>query len=198
MILEFPWDVHPDLTEERLTIIGQLLFRARSNAVLRYNEDIGDDGWTLGCSAFQFCRFEIIKAALSGEYPWLTVTDQSKHLIFHVGAVPVRFYRGESDDPTKRTLAQSFPEFEQLLLIFPDDDSRQNLVYRFAVETDIDGSVLEIKFVGLRGPDPLLCWTVPIDRSAPIMVPVGEPAEGVDLPAPAVVVPGKKDETKAV
>lgn len=196
MVPEFPWDVHPDLTQDRLIFIGQLLYLARSNALARYNEEIGDDGWTLGCCAFQFSRFEILKAASAGELSWLTIQDASKHLIFKVGEVPVRFYRGESDDPNPRTLAQSFPELEQLDLAFPGEDDRHNLLYRFAVETDIDGSVLEVKFVGLRGPTAALCWTVPIDKSVPPLVAMGEPVEGVDLPAPVVEIPGKKRETK--
>ena len=58
-----PWDYHSHLTHEALVAVASLIAQGRSDALIRHNEEIGDDSWTLGCSAFQFARFQITKAA---------------------------------------------------------------------------------------------------------------------------------------
>ncbi|MGA0604674.1 hypothetical protein ACO2Q0_01630 [Phenylobacterium sp. VNQ135] len=184
MIPDLPWEVHPDLTKDRLVHIGQLIAKGRHDAVLFQNEEIGDDTWVLGCRAFQATRHQILTAAASEDFPWLEIIDSSKHLVFKIGAVPVRFYKGAPEEPTVRTLRQTYPELSQLGLIFGDE--REHLVYRFAVETDFDGTVAAIKFVGLLGEAPAFCWDVPLTPAMPSIFPVSPPVEGVDLGAPLV------------
>ena len=193
-----PWDLHTDLTSDRLIEIGRLLRQGRNDALDRFDPSVGDDGWTLGCRAFQFARFQIIEAALGGKYEWLTLQDASRQLVFKVGAVPVRFYRGPADEPTTRTLQQSFPELRQLTLSFPEKSEARHYAYRFAVETDIDGFVTAVKFVALLGDTPVLTWEVPAGATVRALhVVEGAPVEGVDLPAPAVRVPGAEESGKA-
>jgi hypothetical protein len=50
---QFPRDYHPDLTADRLIRVAQCIELGRNDALDRHNEAIGDNGWTLGCSAFQ-------------------------------------------------------------------------------------------------------------------------------------------------
>jgi hypothetical protein len=189
MIPDLPWDLHPDLTRDRLVAIGRLITRGRNDAVLWQNPDIGDDSWVLGCRAFQAARHRIITAAGTDGFEWLNIVDASKHLIFTIGAVPVRFYRGLAEEPTGRTLRQTFPELQQLALVFPGDE-RQDLAFRFAVETDADGTVAVMKFVGLLGEAALLNWTVPLDGATVSIFPMAPPSEGVELSAPVVQIPG--------
>jgi len=187
----YPWDYHSDLTEERLSIIAQLIVDGRQTAVERHDEDAGDNGWTLGCSAFQFARARILWAADSGKHPWLSLIDRTLQLTFNIGSVPVRIYKGEAEEPTTRTLRQSLGELRQLSLLSYVDSYTPDLKYRFAVETDIDGSVAAVKFVGLDGETALLNWEVPYDHSLPAVAGIGRPAtETVELPAPTVGVRG--------
>lgn len=188
MIPDLPWEVHPDLTRDRLIHVGQLIAKGRHDAVSWQNESIGDDGWVLGCRAFQATRHQILTAARSGESPWLEITDGTKHLVFKIGSVPVRFYKGDPEEPTTRTLRRAFPELQQLSLIFPGDE-RQELAFRFAVEPDFDGTVAAVRFVGLLGDSAVLNWTVPLEREVVSIFPMAPPAEGVDLPAPLVRIP---------
>lgn len=190
-----PWDYHPDLTEERLVTVAQLIADGRQTAVELFDEEAGDDGWTLGCRAFQFGRARILRAADGDEHPWLGAIDRTLGLIFTIGEVPVRIYRGDADEPTDRTLRQTFNELRQLSFSFGERDEGRDLAYRFAVETDFDGSVLGIKFVGLRGETATLNWDVPIDLTSEAGT-VGRPAtESVDLDAPAVGVRGRTSKT---
>jgi hypothetical protein len=189
MFPDLPWEIHPDLTRERLVAIGHLITRGRNDAVMWQNPEIGDDGWVLGCRAFQAARYQIISAAGTEGFEWLEIVDPSKHLIFSVGGVPVRFYRGLAEEPTTRTLRQTFPELEQLALVFPGDE-RQDLAFRFAVETDVDGTVAVMRFVGLLGESAVLNWPVPLEGATVSIFPVAPPAAGVELPAPVVQIPG--------
>lgn len=191
MVPDLPWEVHPDLTRERLIEIGQLIMKGRNDAVMWQNEEIGDDNWILGCRAFQATRHQIIAAAESGDRSWLKIVDSSKHLIFKIGDVPIRFYRGSAEEPTSRTSRQTFPELAQLALVFPDE--RRDLAYRLAIETDFDGSVSVIKFVGLLGDSLRLSWTVPLEKPTASLFPVAPPAEGVELAAPVVRIPGAEE-----
>jgi hypothetical protein len=80
----------------------------------------------------------------------------------------------------------------QLSLLFDKDDEGRDLAYRFAVETDIDGSALAVKFVGLRGETAVLNWDVPLDGDPLTAGTVGRPAteESIVLPAPTVGMRG--------
>jgi len=182
-------------TEDRLIAVGRLIVEGRQLAVDLHDGDIGDDGWTLGCRASQFGRFRIL-AAVDGEvFPWLGVIDRSRRLIFTIGEVPVRIYRGEADEPTDRTLHQSLNELKQLGFSFDERDEGRDLAYRFAVETDIDGSALAVKFVGLRGETAVLNWDVPLGLDTSIGG-IGTPAtDPVELDTPSVGVRGRETKT---
>ncbi|NTI50978.1 hypothetical protein G6L94_21885 [Agrobacterium rhizogenes] len=185
----YPWDYHSDLTEDRLCEVGAMIVDGRHAALDRYDEEAGDNGWTHGCRAFQFGRFRILKAIDGGEYPWLTAIDRSLQLIFKIGEVPVRIYKGLAEEPTGRTLRQSYGELQQLGLLFPECDEGHDLAYRFAVETDVDGTVIALNFVGLHGETAALNWSVPFDSALGFTGTVGrEASESVELDAPPVGV----------
>ena len=194
----YPWDFHKDLTADRLTLVAALIADGRRAAVERFDEVAGDNGWTLGCRAFQFGRARILRAIDGGEYPWLTAIDRTLQLIFKIGEVPVRIYRGEADEPTDRTLRQSLSELRQLNLLFDERDEGRDLAYRFAVETDIDGDVLSVKFVGLRGDSAILNWDIPLDGDTRHTSAIAHPATAsVELPAPIVTVGSKANKDRS-
>lgn len=64
-------------------------------------------------------------------------------------AVPVRFYWGDAEDPSKRALRQQESEAEQLALALRSDGA-DGIMFRFAVETEPDGAVRRIVFLALR------------------------------------------------
>lgn len=182
-----PWEYHPHLTHDAIVAVGRLIAQGRSDALIRHDETIGDDGWTLGCRAFQYARFQITKAAESPSFEWLTIMDPTKQFIFKIGDVPVRFYKGDADEPSERTLRQTFSELSQLAFVFGREDAA-GLAYRFAVETDFDGALTGIKFVGLRGDSPVFVWDVPYTDAVSVP-PATLPTKGVDLPKPEVRTP---------
>ena len=195
MAKKFPWDYHPDLTEERLVTVARMIVDGRQTAVELFDEEAGDNGWTLGCRAFQFGRARILRAVDEAAHPWLDVIDRTLQLIFTIGEVPIRIYRGEAEEPTDRTRRQSLTELKQLGFSFDERDEGRDLLFRFAVETDVDGSVLAMKFVGLRGETAVLNWDVPLALDTATGA-IGRPAtESVELKAPSVGVRTRETKT---
>ena len=195
MTKKFPWDYHPDLTEDRIITIARMIVDGRQAAVELFDEEAGDNGWTLGCRAFQFGRARILRAVDDSSYDWLGLIDRTLQLIFTIGEVPIRIYRGEAEEPTDRTMRQSLSELRQLGFSFDERDEGRDLLFRLAVETDSDGSVLAMKFVGLRGETAILNWDIPIESSAGSGA-IGRPAtESVELESPNVGVRTRKIKT---
>jgi hypothetical protein len=162
-----PGSCTPSLTEERLTAAARLLARGRADAIALADPWAGDDAWSIGCRAYAFTRHQLSRAAEGGRYPWLGVLDETHHFVFLIDGVPVRFYRGEADDPSKRTLRRQESEAEQLALVLGSDDA-EGLMFRFAVETEPDGAVRRIVFLALRGETGRAeCfWPVPLDTAS--------------------------------
>ena len=163
-----PWDLAPALTEERLSACARLLARGRADAVAMADPWAGDDAWSIGCRAYSFSRNRLRQAAEGGRYPWLAVLDATHHFVFLIDGVPVRFFRGDAEEPSKRTLRQQESEAQQLALALGDAGSAEGLMFRLAVETDSDGNVARVVFLALRGEEGAVeCfWPVPLEDEA--------------------------------
>lgn len=189
-----PWELHLSLTEERLTAAARLLARGRANAIASADYWAGDDAWSIGCRAYAFSKHQLARAAESGRFAWLGVLDETHHFVFLIEGVPVRFYRGDAEDPSKRTLRQQESEAEQLALALGSDGA-EGLMFRFAVETASDGTVKRIVFLALRGEAGRVeCfWPVPLDdgSEAPrnsggfLQLPLSAGAKAASRPVPA-------------
>ena len=84
--------------------------------------------------------------------------------VFLIDGVPVRFFRGDADDPSKRTLRQQESEAQQLALALGDAGGSEGLMFRLAVETGEEGEVRRVVFLALRGEEGAVeCfWPVPL------------------------------------
>ena len=122
MAKNYPWDDHSELTADHIVAVARMIVDGRQTAVELFDEEAGDNGWTLGCRAFQFGRARISRAVDNGTHDWLGVIDRTLQLIFTIGEVPVRIYRGEAEEPTHRTMRQSLNELRQLGFSFDERD----------------------------------------------------------------------------
>lgn len=192
--MQRPQDFHEDLTEERLNRIAEILIDTRNEAVELFDSEGGDTNWGLGCRIYDRSRSRVLDAA--NDHKWLDILDPSLHLIFSIGAVPVRFYRGAPDEPTPNTMAVSFPEFDQLLLAFPGED--QHIRWRFAVEAEPNGEALRVVFVGLNESEDVVCQWIRSphdDTGYAVEVDIHERGDGVDLEQPVISLP-KRNQRK--
>ena len=180
-----PWEYHPELIEERLVKIAQLLALGRGDAVDRFDPTIGDDNWTLGVCAYNYGCFRIAGAAGTPGFEWLEVLDPSKHFQFSIGGVPMRFWRGNPTEPTAQIVLAT-PR-EQFLLDLEPDVPIAGVLFRIGVTADLDGALLGASFVALRNDQPETVWPLPLAEAEPLIVLLGgDRPEGRDLPPPAV------------
>lgn len=180
-----PWDYHPELTEERLVKVAQLLQLGRGDAVDRHDPTIGGDNWTLGVCAYNYGCFQIARAAGTGGFDWLGVIDPGKHFQFKIGDVPMRFWRGEPSEPTTKIVVAT--RVEQLLLDLEPGVPVAGVLFRIGVTTDEEGGLLGASFVALRNDEPETVWPLPIAEAEPLIVLLDDDRpEGRELPSPEV------------
>jgi hypothetical protein len=166
-----PVEVHPEFTDERLSLIAHLISNAVNSAARRHQSTSGDDGWSLGCVRFARIKNLLIRKAQSGDWPWLAIINPGKKFIFSIGGVPIRFYRGKPDSAPERTLVVSSPEFLQMSLAFEGMDAElKKLCFRFAIETGILGETVSVVFAALahEGGAPVHSWKINIDNDSAI------------------------------
>lgn len=157
-----PDDFHPGLTPARLRVVGNLIRKARRHVSLRYEPDRGDDAWTQGCRAYRWSCHAIEMAADSEDHPWLKVVNSGLQFVFSVAGTPLRFYRGEPDEPPGRYRHRTFEELRVVQESLPLDVAPFPAVMRLAVETDAQGLVTEVSLVRLtKEGEPLNVWVVP-------------------------------------
>ncbi len=147
-MLEFlPWDVYPALSLDRLIIVADTIRSGRRSAVLDHEPSKGDDSWTLGCVAYRRICYALTQA--TQRFPWLTVLpEEQNRFTFAVGSIPLKFYKGDPDDPPSRSLAVSFTELGNIQTCFdygvvPD----RNHILRLAIETDSTGDTKNVILV---------------------------------------------------
>jgi hypothetical protein len=148
---EAPWTKYLSLSEDRLVLVADALRQARRGAVLRHEPHQGETPWSLGCVAYERSRRAIRKV---GEHnKWLAILPESSSLSFSfsIGSVPVRFYRGNDEEPPSNYLHKTYAELQHIQLVIQFDGSAesQEHVIRVAVETDAEGNASSIFLVEL-------------------------------------------------
>ena len=129
--------------------------------------EMGDDSWLVGSRAYAFGKQRLRRAAASRVHGWLSVMDDSHHFVFLIEKLPVRFYRTFAEEPTIRTLRRQEEEAQQLGLAL-GTDAADGLVFRFAVETGLTGSVERVVLLALRGEEGRAecAWQVSLEMPA--------------------------------
>lgn len=141
-----PSEIHSCLTDERIDYIGKLIARVRTESLDAVEDR--DNGWSIGCRAHAWICSEIQSQAEN--ISWLNVVDPSLRFIAQIGSVQFSFYRGTAKKPKKNicSRAQSHPELRQKML-FDDLPIPKKLVWAYAVETDLEGVITNVEFLGI-------------------------------------------------
>jgi len=189
-----PWTKYPDLTQSRLIALSNELRRVRSECVTLFSPADGDGDWSLGCRVYERTFFAI--KALSKTVNWLDICSELRALQFSfcVGSVPLRFYKGDPDDPPSRYLAHTPGEEQHIQTCFefaglPPVDT----VLRLAVEVDAARQASSIVFVEIDShKDVIGKYRIPHTRQVAQIMPMQAPP--VNL-APIVAEPIKKENS---
>lgn len=132
-----PWLKYPPLTRDRLSIIATMLRDIRQETVAKHEPDSGDTEWSLGCRVYSRSCFALTRA--SADYEWLTILPEPEGLRFSfaIGNIPLRFYKGNADDPPGKYMETTSAEVSQQQYVFEIEGvSLRDVVLRLAVETD--------------------------------------------------------------
>jgi len=186
-----PWEIDPELTKERLETIANIIKEVRDTTAELHEPEEGDGAWSLGCRIYE--RTINILQGITTDLSWLTCQRDNLFFLLMIGGVPLRFYHGDIDSPTKRTLKKSFQElhFEQLHLGLSDEEYR----WRICVETDTDGSTLRILVAQFsEDGDSLNRWEIATRNSiTPIALFRNDLPQAASIPPPSV---GDKEATR--
>ena len=92
-----PWELHSDLTRDRLYRVAQAIYDARLGALARFKPTKGETGWSHGCVAHEWCKAALRR--LEDASSFLRTESHNGRFTFHVGAVPFRFYQADPKHP---------------------------------------------------------------------------------------------------
>ena len=143
-----PWLKYPDLTQSRLTTLANVIRRVRSGCVELHKPEDGDGNWSLGCRVYERTFFAIRE--LSKSVDWVIINPELKSLQFSfcVGSVPLRFYKGDANDPPSRYLTHSDGELMQLQTCFEFEGlPTVDTILRLAVEVDSTRQAVSVSLV---------------------------------------------------
>ncbi len=123
-----PSSFFPDLTDERLAKIAELLLDIRFNT-LREMDSPYDDSYTREATVFGRSRNLLIEQCLSRRYSWLSLANPGMDVTFRIGSVPCRFFRDDPENPDKK----GFFKRNAVDDLLAEDDSTP-VMWRFVVE----------------------------------------------------------------
>ena len=152
-----PWEVTPALSAPRLTLLARLAVEARASALADARRDEGDTNWGLGCRAYERFVHRLVKAAGSGDNPWLDLLRDGLSFTVVVEGVLLRAYTGRADKPELKHVLAAQVELEraddkQLALPFLGGPAPApviedaSFVWLMAVETDEAGAASRVVF----------------------------------------------------
>jgi hypothetical protein len=192
-----PFADYPELKEEYLSIVADIIRQARKEALRRYDAAHGDDSWSHGVRAFAWSKFALTEG--TKEYPWLTSLDAVPRLraTFAIGGRPFRFYRGMPEEPPCRYLTRTFAEIRQFQMVLKFDGVRSlDKILRIAVETNDQGETTNVTLVEVDKRERVTnSYLIPLAIAETNVVPAQAPA--VDVQPPTVVPKRSEQQQKA-
>lgn len=194
-----PWNKYPDLTGERLSVLAAEIRRVRRECAALYEPEKGDGRWSLGCRVYERTFFAIVQ--LASAFDWLTINPelQALRFSFAVGSVPLRFYKGDPNDPPSRYLEltegeqnhhqycfefEGLPSVDTILRLAVDVDAAHEAAAVYLVEIDEFKEVTGKYRIPFGGENVgVVPMQIPPVTLPPVVVePIADKSESVPLP----------------
>lgn len=194
---QVPWELNPELSEERLTDLANFIANVRDEVIELYDEDLGDTRLSLGMRAYECCRSRIINASKDGIFPWLSILTAEGRFTFAIENVPVRFTRNDPKYLPDRKLVISENAMQQMSLF--GNQPYAELRWFFVFDTDYKSAADTVYFIGYSDLGEIVCqWQIPIEDNVVLISDVSNTLpQAVELNKPAVGLkqPSIKKET---
>lgn len=178
-----PWELHPALEEARLCAVARVVRDVCHDSAADHQPSKGDTQWSLGCVRYARLCSRVRNAAEGEHQAWLGVeASHDLYLLLTIGGIPVRIYRGNTDEPAPPRYAQQHvEELHAMQLAFEGIEAPlEERSFRFVYSTDGAGELSEIWFeqVDQTGQH-YSPWRIPVEpraevvsfRKAPIVPP---------------------------
>lgn len=143
-----PWDFHPQLTEERLTIIAKELLQVLNDTYAQLSTTL-DNNYTRSTCTFGRQWQLLIDLCLSGQYDWLHLTNAGLDITFTIDTIPVRFFTDDPANPKKDGFYRRNPADQ---LFAPEVNIP--VLHRFVVEKpEFEGEGAKVHFISYNALD---------------------------------------------
>lgn len=200
---QHPSEISAALTTEHLQVIAEEIRRVRLDALETHQPLKGDSAWSFGCTCYARTVYALTTLCVT-EGDWLRVKVEGLACTVVIGAVPIKFYKGNAATPSDRSLRRGLETVlaGQLSLEKDEYAAETDWFWLLAIETHENGTVSNIViFQANRDGQTRHLWYVPQVGSAVAVAGIvpdeSRPREGVDLPPVQVgprAVPGKATE----
>ncbi|WP_028489825.1 hypothetical protein [Thiothrix lacustris] len=181
-----PWDVNPDLQQERLIQLANMLAEVRADVVDLHNPELGDTRKSLGFRAYECSRSHCIDKAGQLGFEWLGVLTEDRRFTLKVGSIPVRFWKGEPEKLPSGKLLRS-PEALNQIELFHPKNSDNELIWFCILDANFKGLIERAYFVGYTEIGEIVInWQIPIRGSITLISDVNHmPSDGIELDSAA-------------
>ncbi|WP_072067910.1 hypothetical protein [Pluralibacter gergoviae] len=155
-----PWTFHPQLTEERLSIIAEILLKVQEDTHDLLSS-IDDDNYSRATCTFARQKNRIKRLCLSKKHSWLGLVNPHNDYTITIGGIPIRSF---TDDPTNPQRANFFRRNSVDQLFAPEDTVPT--IWRFVVEKpEFEGEGGRVHFAGYNALEEVLSlWTYGEER----------------------------------
>jgi hypothetical protein len=132
--LASPQRFSPDLTGERLSVVGELMLDVLSKGIAATNTPL-DCAYTRAVLPWGWIRNALRLMAQSRQHEWLSLKHAGNDLVIAIGEIPIRFFIDDHINPRKqRVLSPTEGEQAQLTFNFAQRTDDQPALWRFIVE----------------------------------------------------------------
>ncbi|AGG31081.1 hypothetical protein ABM011_15690 [Morganella morganii] len=157
-----PWEFHPQLTAERLSVIAEILLKVQEDTHDLLSS-IDDDNYSRATCTFARQKNRIKRLCLSKKYSWLGLINPNNDYTITIGGIPIRSF---TDDPTNPQRANFFRRNCVDQLFAPEDTIPT--IWRFVAEKpEFEGEGGRVHFAGYNVLGEVLSlWTYGEERVA--------------------------------
>lgn len=148
---EKPWGINPDLKEDRIITLAQVIAEVRGEVIDRHDEELGDTRLSLGMRCYECCRTRLIRLADSKQLSWLAILNKTRRFTFLIGNTPVRFIRYDPKNlPWTKMIPSEYAARQFNLLNLLGYKQYSDLIWYFVFDTEYNHPADRIYFVGYR------------------------------------------------
>lgn len=159
-----PWDINPDLKEDRIIEIANMICEVRGEVIDLHDVILGDTRLSLGMRAYECCRSRLISEDSQGTWPWFSILTANGRFTFLFGKTPVRFVRNDPENLPSEKLIPS-PEASIQMGLFEDDFDYADTRWFFVIDTFYKNVADNMYFVGYNEHGDIVCkWDIPLEQ----------------------------------